>query len=554
MRRMMRLAIGHFGYAAAVLTLGMCSIAMAQTTVTFQQGANGYNDVTQMRISMSPTAGRDGTDGNAVTNYLIDGWQTDNPETPAIEADSPDEQDLIRFDNIMGSNAGQIPLGATILDAQLTYKTHSGGSAQSGGPFGVAGLLQPFTLATRYDDFPSANGNPLLPSRGAWFQDGEDVLGHPYATRSAGGFAGPQSLGPPPTGTNNFNGTTSAEVFPLIQQLADGQQNHGFVVQAGWTGETNGWGFWTSGAATVADRPKLSVTYTQNPVGITSFQRDVNSYTGDTYARLSSGADINGAGDDITIDGTTETGAFFIDGNDAGVDPRLRGLVKFTNVFGAGAGQAPSDKPVLKAWLVLTTGLGGEHGVPGPVHVHEMLRDWDTTSLYTNFGAAPGLTEADGDIGPVLDSNYGMINGSQSWFDVTSYLENARLNPLDPDYGLALIPGTNNGWAVHMNGATDPAIRPRLVVYSDLSEAPEGLLGDYNDDGAVDAADYVIWRKGGPLANEGDVPGTVNGGDYNFWKAHYGEEAAGAGGAVPEPATWLLGLVACAAFAAVRKR
>jgi hypothetical protein len=93
-----------------------------------------------------------------------------------------------------------------------------------------------------------------------------------------------------------------------------------------------------------------------------------------------------------------------------------------------------------------------------------------------------------------------------------------------------------------------------LVVYSDLSVAPEGLAGDYNDDGAVDAADYVIWRKGGPLANETDVPGTVDGGDYTVWKSQFGSPAAGGGGAVPEPATWLLGLVACAAIAAVRKR
>src|SRR5262249_45005159 len=145
-----------------------------------------------MRISM--TGGRDGTIGSAVSNYLIDGWQTDDPLTPEIEADSPDEQELIKFGGIFGTGApyAQIPYGATILNATLTYKTFDTGSTPpSPGPWGVAALNQPFnTASTKYADFPSSNGNPLLPSRGAWFRDGQDQVGHPYATRPVGAFAG----------------------------------------------------------------------------------------------------------------------------------------------------------------------------------------------------------------------------------------------------------------------------------------------------------------------------------------------------------------------------
>ena len=40
------------------------------------------------------------------------------------------------------------------------------------GPWGVAGLNQPFTTAhADWPDFPSNNGNPLQPYRGAWFED-----------------------------------------------------------------------------------------------------------------------------------------------------------------------------------------------------------------------------------------------------------------------------------------------------------------------------------------------------------------------------------------------
>jgi hypothetical protein len=71
-----------------------------------------------------------------------------------------------------------------------------------------------------------------------------------------------------------------------------------------------------------------------------------------------------------------------------------------------------------------------------------------------------------------------------------------------------------------------------------------GVPGDYNNNGSVEAADYVLWRKGGPLANEVDNPGTVNGQDYTEWRARFGNppgSGAGsgavgsAGASIPEP-------------------
>jgi hypothetical protein len=505
-------------------------LAYDATTVTFQNGANSYSDGQDMRISM--TATRDGTNGNSVGNYTIDGWRTDDPETPEIEGDSPDEQSLMRFANIFGAGAGQIPLGATILGATLTNKTFDTGTTPvSPGPWGVARLLQPFTTATRYADFPSSNGNPLLPSRGAWFEDG-------YATRPVGAFGGLSAALGGPTGTRVLGGVTDADVGPLVQSWSNGAPNHGFVIQAGWTGQTDGWGFFTNGAATVANRPKLSVTYTTDPIGITTFQRDLNGYTGDTVARIGSGDDLSGSGDDETIDGSTVTGAYYIDGaagaSNTGV---LAGLLKFTNVFGAGANQAPADKPVAKAWVVLTTGLGDDNRSPGPVSLHPMLRDWDVNSLYTNFGSTAGLQEADGDIAPQVDENFAATNGGESWFDVTAYMESVRAGA--EDKGFALLPDSGDGWAIHLNGATDIAIRPRLVVYSDLSTSA-GLTGDFNDDGNVDAADYVVWRNTDGANPQG----------YSDWVENFGASQGGGsqGGAVPEPAAGLMALIALLAM------
>lgn len=71
------------------------------------------------------------------------------------------------------------------------------------------------------------------------------------------------------------------------------------------------------------------------------------------------------------------------------------------------------------------------------------------------------------------------------------------------------------------------------------------LVGDYNDDGVVDAADYTAWRDGGPLLNETESLGTVDAADYTAWASNYGATASSSAVAVPEPAalTLLSGLL-----------
>jgi hypothetical protein len=75
----------------------------------------------------------------------------------------------------------------------------------------------------------------------------------------------------------------------------------------------------------------------------------------------------------------------------------------------------------------------------------------------------------------------------------------------------------------------DLAYNPNSIV---LSVVSTGLPGDYNGNGLVDAADYVVWRK-----TDGSQEG------YDDWRMNFGRTAgSGLGGAlpslsqVPEPA------------------
>ncbi len=547
----MRLFIATVIAIIAILAPVASALAVTSTTVTFQNGANGYNDTFEHKIGENSG---DSVDGSTVQAYYMDGYNATNG--------SPDEQDLVRFDNIIGSNAGQIPSGAFILGAQLQYTTGQASAAQSNGPWGVAGLNQAFDSNTEYfADFPCSNCN-MLGSRGAWWQDGAvDPIGHPYSTRPSGGIGGKLAGDP-----------ASFNVRPLVQKWSDGQTNYGMAVESGFTGTSDGWQVQTIGANNASIRPQLSVTYTTDQIAVNTFQHDLNGYSADTSAWVRSGTILTADGtnpdptvDDITYDGltgqftasptTTQTPGptdfqEFLDGPNGTDSPDDVGLFKFSNVFGNGAGQAPPDKPVAKAWLVLTTGDASANArSPGKWSAYAMQRDWDPTTLYSNIGATPGLQQADGDISAEISSQTGMITGSEVWFDVTSYLEAVRNGATD--YGLAVASaGTTDGWQIFFPGwADDPTVRPRLMVASDLAEVAPGLPGDYNSDGVVDGSDYVLWRKA--PANFGGSPD-----GYNTWRSNFGRTSASgtslSGTAVPEPATWLLGFIACAATAAVR--
>jgi hypothetical protein len=89
----------------------------------------------------------------------------------------------------------------------------------------------------------------------------------------------------------------------------------------------------------------------------------------------------------------------------------------------------------------------------------------------------------------------------------------------------------------------------QLVATSTLATP---LPGDYNQNGVVDAADYVVWRKQSgsdtSLPND-DTPG-VGEDDFTRWRAHFGQTLSGsgsdflAGTNIPEPSC--LGILAVA--------
>ena len=108
------------------------------------------------------------------------------------------------------------------------------------------------------------------------------------------------------------------------------------------------------------------------------------------------------------------------------------------------------------------------------------------------------------------------------------------------------------------NGRTGPTAQPtgeREFFFNNLRIESDAmaLLGDYNGNGVVDAADYAVWRRtfGQSVVvpgsgADGDMSGDIGTADYGIWRTHFGAPIparAGSITAVPEPYAASLAIV-----------
>jgi hypothetical protein len=97
-----------------------------------------------------------------------------------------------------------------------------------------------------------------------------------------------------------------------------------------------------------------------------------------------------------------------------------------------------------------------------------------------------------------------------------------------------------------------------------LTAALTGVKGDFNNNGRVDAADYVLWRNNlgtnNALLNDNGLGTPITQSHYSLWRSAFNSPNGGSGsfstGEVPEPtsAILLLAGIGCFALAAGRRR
>jgi hypothetical protein len=95
--------------------------------------------------------------------------------------------------------------------------------------------------------------------------------------------------------------------------------------------------------------------------------------------------------------------------------------------------------------------------------------------------------------------------------------------------------------------------RYEVTTISAAHLAPS-IAGDYNQNGTVDVADYLLWRRdeGTTSALPNDpLGGTIGQAHYDQWREHFGQSTSAgsaAAGAVPEPATLAMLIVGAIAI------
>jgi MprA protease rhombosortase-interaction domain-containing protein len=226
-----------------------------------------------------------------------------------------------------------------------------------------------------------------------------------------------------------------------------------------------------------------------------------------------------------------------------------------------GEGTAGSDNPAISG-----TGMGSP-AAPG-----------DATWSHAMSGSAAWSSDgAQGDIHAIASATApvgGPVDSPFTWNSTPALVADVQ-NWLD-------APATNFGWA--LVNAHEEIIRSQKVFYSreatqNSSGEPNSLdatwrpsltisylsssppSGDYNGNGVVDVADFVVWRKtlnlvASPAGSgaDGNESGTIDDGDYIFWVARFGNVVVAAQiASVPEPVTGTLLLLA-GALAFARKR
>jgi hypothetical protein len=163
-----------------------------------------------------------------------------------------------------------------------------------------------------------------------------------------------------------------------------------------------------------------------------------------------------------------------------------------------------------QVWMVLHGGLGqGQMG---------------TWELHTNGLTGPSLS------GTTLLQGYNPLAIS---YDPATHTVRGSVNG-EPTAALSYT-------ATGISGAGFEGVWTVNNFMVQTGAIPPGPPGDYNGNGVVDAADYVVWRKGIGAQT-----------DYDLWRAHFGQVTAGGAGTlanatVPEPATLvtlLIGILA----------
>lgn len=408
---------GSSNTATKSIVLGPKQVSGFQEGVDWGYGT--YNGAADMQLAefAADTPLPVGGDGNGL---LVD-WP-DNGIDNASHV-------LLRYDDLIGNAAGQIPLGAQIVSAQLIVYTNNTGDG---------GKLH--RMLKTWD----ANAE-------TWNSFGDGVQTDDVEARASYDSQ---------VGTVSSNGATGTGAISIgvttdVQAWANGDDNFGWAM-LGWSGNTDGWAFSPSEANASANRPLLLVEWLPGDVASQSFRQGVDGYTGAVDTRL------------VQSTATTNYAAstpIWSDAADAANESQF--LMRFEEMIGNGLKQIPTGSTIHAAVLTLSGVDADAMGDGGKFHT--MLQPWNATDTWSTW---VGGIHADGlEAATTFNTAAGNatlnpdVQGGFNPFDVTADVQ-AWVNGT-ANYGWAVLPwaGGTNGWGIASAESVELNYRPQLRVY-----------------------------------------------------------------------------------------
>jgi hypothetical protein len=502
-------------------------------TASFQQGASGYAGTVDTFLHQNaPT-----TNNAAATSLKVD---NDDPAGTGNDA-----QALLRFDNLFGSGAGQIPLNATIRSATLQLQVTNG----SVDNMNLHRMLSPWTAADTWNsriggvqtdgvealtapDTSSGQSQVgaisfnVLSSLQTWLSNPNSNLGWAIVPTGADGVDFHSSEGTikpklivtyvVPTGPNTppiaagdvatTNGGTSVTVavlnndvdangdFLTVQAATPPVHGTTLVNSGGTVTYTPAAGFFGTDrfAYTIGDGRggTATATVTITVLQSTSFQQGTGGYGGsvDTILQQSAPTANNAAVTPLNVDGDDPSGS----------GQAVQTLLRFDNLFGTGAGQIPSGATLQSATLQLQVTNAG-----ASMNLHRMLVPWAATDTWNSL---TGGVQANGvEAVAAADLASGALAVGQRSLDVLASLQ-----------AWQGAPTSNRGWAMLPTGtdgvdfdSSEGTTRPKLVVnylppaassfqVTAISPTTTGVILDFNRD--LDPTTLNLYdREGSPL-------------------------------------------------------
>jgi hypothetical protein len=189
----------------------------------------------------------------------------------------------------------------------------------------------------------------------------------------------------------------------------------------------------------------------------------------------------------------------------------------------------------VSTWTDLANG-GDTLAIWGSLAAYQAETQSTTSPRRTTGNAAAAVTYDDGSGWP-FNNNSGSI-----------FLTDLTLSQTTPESWSRSIDGNSVGPQPVLAEVVD---HPGGDVGSPgyVPGAVASLDGDYNGNGAVDAADYVLWRhamQNGTTLPRDTTPESVSTADYDLWRANFGKSSASGAlnaAGVPEPASGVMIIV-----------